>query len=228
VTIGAKHMASLMRASRYLQLGAVGTVGIRRGCGRYGHVMVFIGGWRSRRGRGFGQRGGNAYGPYAGPGYGPPPGYGRPYRRNSSCGRDLCLLEGGCCAAEMLGCGPQATLLAPTLLRRAAHAAVTPATKPVADLTGPSRAVRFLDAAIRIYQTEISPKRPATCRYDPSCSEYARQSLHRHGLLRGATLTIRRLARCRPGAPGGRDLVPPQRGWSGHRHRLPTVGDSDG
>jgi putative membrane protein insertion efficiency factor len=171
--------------------------------------MVFIGGWRSRRARRFGPNSGNAFGPYAGSGYGPPPGYGRRYRRGgSSCGRDLCLLEGGCCAAEMLGCGSQATLLAPTLLRRAAHAAGDPGTGPVTGGTLRARTMRFLQAAIRLYQTEISPKRPAACRYDPTCSEYALQSLQRHGLLRGVTLTIRRLARCRPGAAGGGDPVP--------------------
>ena len=172
--------------------------------------MVFIGGWRSRRGRGFGPNRGNAYGPYIGPGYGPPPGYGRPYRRGSSCGRDLCLLEGGCCAAEMLGCGSQAALLAPTLLRRAARAAVNPETDLATHRGLQPRTVRFLDAAIRLYQTEVSPRRPAVCRYEPTCSEYALQSLRNHGLRRGAGLTIRRLARCRPGTAGGRDAVPPK------------------
>src|SRR5690348_16170756 len=75
--------------------------------------MVFIGGWRSRR---------RGYGGYPGPaGYGGP-GYG-PYRRGGGCARDLCLVESGCCLAELLGCGPQLAFLGPSLVRRSARAA---------------------------------------------------------------------------------------------------------
>ncbi|HEU5269001.1 MAG TPA: membrane protein insertion efficiency factor YidD [Jatrophihabitans sp.] len=154
--------------------------------------MVFIGGWRRRRGYG----GNGRYG------YGPPPGYyGRsPY--GSSCARDLCLVESGCCLAEALGCGPQLRLVAPSVIRRSARAA---------RLAGPgsgSWLVRFLLAAIRLYQTEISPRRPPVCRYSPTCSHYAAQALRRHGLRHGGWLSLRRLVRCRPGAAGGPDPVP--------------------
>lgn len=174
--------------------------------------MVFIGGWRPRRRRGFGPYGGNAYGPYSGSGYGAPPGFGRRYRGGgSSCGRDLCLIEGGCCAAELLGCGPQATLLAPSLLRRAAHAAGGPTTSTGTPRSPQSWALRFLDAGIRLYQSDISPNRPSVCRYTPTCSEYARQALRTHGLGRGTSIAIGRLVRCRPGASGGPDPAPPHR-----------------
>ena len=111
----------------------------------------------------------------------------------------------------MLGCGPQATLLAPTLLRRAARAATNPPARPDTSPTLAARTVRFLDAAIALYQTEISPNRPATCRYEPSCLQYARQALQHHGLLRGTTLTVTAWHAADPGAPGGHDPAPPPR-----------------
>lgn len=152
--------------------------------------MVFIGGWRRRRG----------YDPY---GYGPPPGYyGR--RPGNSCARDLCLVESGCCLAEALGCGPQLGLVAPSVIRRSARAARAART----DAAGSSWPVRFLLAAIGLYQVEISPRRGPVCRYSPTCSHYAAQALRAHGLRRGGWLTVRRLLRCRPGAVGGPDPVP--------------------
>ena len=66
-------------------------------------------------------------------------------------------------------------------------------------------------AAIRVYQREISPRRPAVCRFTPSCSHYAVEAIERHGAARGTWLTVRRLLRCRPGAAGGPDPVPAAR-----------------
>ena len=63
-------------------------------------------------------------------------------------------------------------------------------------------------AAVRVYQREISPKRPPCCRFTPTCSAYAVQALEQHGARRGAWLTVQRLVRCRPGAAGGADPVP--------------------
>jgi putative membrane protein insertion efficiency factor len=63
-------------------------------------------------------------------------------------------------------------------------------------------------AVIRFYQRWISPYKPPTCRFYPSCSEYAAQAMLRHGLFRGAWLTLRRLLRCHPYHPGGYDPVP--------------------
>jgi putative membrane protein insertion efficiency factor len=66
--------------------------------------------------------------------------------------------------------------------------------------------------AIRLYQRVISPWTLPSCRYYPSCSEYAVVAIQRHGLLRGGWLAVRRLGRCHPWAAGGVDHVPPARG----------------
>ncbi len=61
---------------------------------------------------------------------------------------------------------------------------------------------------IRLYQSVVSPLRPPTCRYYPSCSAYAVTALERFGLLRGGWMAARRLGRCHPWTPGGVDHVP--------------------
>ena len=61
---------------------------------------------------------------------------------------------------------------------------------------------------IRAYQLAISPFFAASCRFHPSCSEYAREAIMRHGVMRGVGLAGRRLARCHPWHPGGIDEVP--------------------
>jgi len=63
-------------------------------------------------------------------------------------------------------------------------------------------------ALIRLYQLTISRALPSSCRFYPSCSEYTRQAIERHGLLRGGWLGVKRLARCHPFNPGGYDPVP--------------------
>ncbi|MDQ6875252.1 MAG: membrane protein insertion efficiency factor YidD [Actinomycetota bacterium] len=157
--------------------------------------MVWVGGWRSGRRRG--------YNPY---GYGP--GYGRRgYGGGNSCLRDMCLVESGCCAAELLGCGPQLALTAPSLIRRWAW----PAEPPQPSYAGRSRPLRLALRAIAVYQQDISPRRRPCCRYSPSCSRYADQALEVHGLAAGTWLAARRLLRCRPGSPGGADPVPARR-----------------
>lgn len=62
--------------------------------------------------------------------------------------------------------------------------------------------------AIRAYQRFISPLRPPTCRYYPSCSAYAVTALERFGVVRGSWMAVRRLGRCHPWTPGGVDHVP--------------------
>lgn len=74
---------------------------------------------------------------------------------------------------------------------------------------------------IRGYQQVISPMRPPTCRYYPSCSSYALTALQRHGLLRGSWLAMRRIGRCHPWSDGGVDHVPPLPGHAPDDHRLP-------
>jgi putative membrane protein insertion efficiency factor len=61
---------------------------------------------------------------------------------------------------------------------------------------------------IRAYQLVLSPMRPATCRFYPSCSAYALTAIERFGLVRGCWLAARRLLRCHPWNPGGVDHVP--------------------
>ena len=59
------------------------------------------------------------------------------------------------------------------------------------------------------YRMLVSPVLPAACRFEPSCSRYGIEALHRHGPLKGGWLALRRLARCHPwGGPGGYDPVP--------------------
>ena len=72
----------------------------------------------------------------------------------------------------------------------------------------PLIATSALVLLVRMYQRAISPLFPATCRYIPSCSEYAAQALRRHGLLRGAWYAAARIVRCHPWAAGGEDPVP--------------------
>ena len=162
--------------------------------------MVFIwrsGGGRRRRGSaGYGGYGPGRAGVRVRPGLRLPPRVRR--RGGGSCLRDLLLLDAGCCLAEMIGCGNNLFLVAPSTLRHV-HA------------DGPASHGRLADrmiAAIRVYQREISPKRPPVCHFTPSCSAYAVEALERHGARRGAWLTVRRLIRCRPGAARGVDAVP--------------------
>ncbi len=61
---------------------------------------------------------------------------------------------------------------------------------------------------IKAYQLVLSPMRPPTCRFYPSCSAFALTALERFGLLRGSWLAARRLLRCHPWNPGGVDHVP--------------------
>jgi putative membrane protein insertion efficiency factor len=67
---------------------------------------------------------------------------------------------------------------------------------------------RFLRALIAAYQYLLSPMLGRSCRFFPSCSEYAMEALERHGALRGSWLALRRIARCHPWHPGGYDPVP--------------------
>ncbi|MBP3844120.1 MAG: membrane protein insertion efficiency factor YidD [Prevotella sp.] len=61
---------------------------------------------------------------------------------------------------------------------------------------------------IRFYQTAISPLTPPSCRFTPTCSEYARQALIKHGPFKGLYLAVRRLLRCHPWGGSGYDPVP--------------------
>lgn len=67
-----------------------------------------------------------------------------------------------------------------------------------------------LVALLKAYRFAISPLYGDVCRYYPSCSAYALESVQVHGAIRGTWLSVRRLARCHPWARGGLDPVPPQ------------------
>jgi hypothetical protein len=67
---------------------------------------------------------------------------------------------------------------------------------------------RILAGLILGYQRFVSPAFPASCRFYPSCSQYAKEAVLRHGVLRGGMLSIRRILRCHPLDPGGVDPVP--------------------
>ncbi|WP_426593865.1 membrane protein insertion efficiency factor YidD [Cellulomonas sp. McL0617] len=75
---------------------------------------------------------------------------------------------------------------------------------------------RLLLLGVRGYQLFISPMTPQTCRFYPSCSQYAVLALQRHGAVRGTYLAVWRVLRCNPWNPGGVDDVPPAH--HAHRH----------
>ena len=75
----------------------------------------------------------------------------------------------------------------------------------------PRGAARAMAAVIRFYQLGISPLLRPSCRFAPTCSEYAYEALTVHGAARGSWLAIRRLLRCHPFCDGGYDPVPPAR-----------------
>ncbi len=61
---------------------------------------------------------------------------------------------------------------------------------------------------VRLYQVILSPLLGQRCRFYPTCSEYAIESLRRHGAWKGLWLALRRVGRCHPFHPGGVDPVP--------------------
>lgn len=67
---------------------------------------------------------------------------------------------------------------------------------------------RLLILPIRFYQLSISPMLPPSCRFTPSCSQYAIEALRRHGPVKGLWLAIKRLSRCHPWGESGYDPVP--------------------
>lgn len=74
-----------------------------------------------------------------------------------------------------------------------------------------SLAARAMRSLITGYQ-RATDHRPSPCRYVPSCSYYAVEAVEVHGAAKGVWLSLRRLLRCRPGAPSGWDPVPDENG----------------
>ena len=67
---------------------------------------------------------------------------------------------------------------------------------------------RLLILCIRFYQIFISPLKPPTCRFYPTCSAYAIEARQKKGPVKGTWLAIKRIAKCHPFHPGGYDPVP--------------------
>jgi len=62
-------------------------------------------------------------------------------------------------------------------------------------------------ALLRLYKRFVSPLLPMACRFHPTCSAYSYEAVERHGVLKGALLTVKRLSKCHPFHPGGFDPV---------------------
>jgi putative membrane protein insertion efficiency factor len=60
---------------------------------------------------------------------------------------------------------------------------------------------------IRTYKLVISPLLPSACRFHPTCSEYKKDAIEKHGVLKGVGMGLRRLSRCHPFHQGGFDPV---------------------
>lgn len=108
---------------------------------------------------------------------------------------------------------------------------------PTRDASGQRRVIRLVATAahavagvprlliigfLLTYRTLISPLYGQTCRFYPSCSQYALTAVQRHGAVRGTWLAGRRLLRCHPWNPGGIDHVPPAVNGSRCEHRTPS------
>lgn len=61
---------------------------------------------------------------------------------------------------------------------------------------------------IKSYRSLISPLFPATCRFQPTCSQYALEAIACYGAIKGSWLAVKRILRCHPFHPGGYDPVP--------------------
>ena len=93
-------------------------------------------------------------------------------------------------------------------LSNAAHDehAERPATQPTTARVG----IRIALVLLRLYKLLLSPLFTGSCRYVPSCSDYAADAIRAYGVRRGIWLGVKRLSRCHPFCAGGYDPVPPR------------------
>ena len=88
-------------------------------------------------------------------------------------------------------------------------------------LNGCKRAAAFpLILLVKIYQYCISPFTPPSCRFTPTCSQYAVEAIETHGLVKGGLLAAWRILRCNPLGRFGFDPVPPKGRWKSPDRRL--------
>lgn len=69
---------------------------------------------------------------------------------------------------------------------------------------------------IKFYQKAISPYRPPSCRFLPTCSAYGLEAINRFGAIKGGYLTVKRISKCHPFHTGGIDLVPEKKDEQHH------------
>ena len=98
----------------------------------------------------------------------------------------------------------------------------------------PNRVSRLLASLltlpINLYRMWISPMTGPTCRFYPSCSQYAVTALSVHGAGKGSLLAVARICRCHPWTPGGVDAVPPVGSWRATpyvRDEAPAIARTD-
>ncbi|HMS08826.1 MAG TPA: membrane protein insertion efficiency factor YidD [Pyrinomonadaceae bacterium] len=60
---------------------------------------------------------------------------------------------------------------------------------------------------LSVYKAAVSPFLPPACRFEPTCSEYARQAVEKYGALKGTWMGLKRILRCQPFCKGGHDPV---------------------
>ena len=82
-------------------------------------------------------------------------------------------------------------------------------------------ATKLLRGAVYGYRFLISPIFPASCRYGPTCSEYALTALAKHGAIKGSWLAARRIGRCHPWGGSGYDPVPEPKSAHSQSHPIP-------
>jgi uncharacterized protein len=80
---------------------------------------------------------------------------------------------------------------------------------------------KLLKLLVRLYRNTIGITLPNSCRYQPTCSQYALDALSEHGAARGTWLALKRIARCHPLAAGGCDPVPTRRPRTTDQGQIP-------